>query len=244
MGSKKRSAWRSQRRRNSLHPSAAWMICSPANARSQRHDEARGRASPQILRAQEPPRQPLRSRGSPPAECAEHSAPPYVYHCPYCNGWRLTSKGNRAAGTARSFAGFHQLSPKGEDAAVIPFFGQRGRLSVWRVSSYWTMAPAAAAPKAMLAMMARGTRSHCLGQLLALFRASLVDVLHVVGVGQARRRRAPTEARRRACRTIPPSTKDEIEGVLPDDVKTRGGKRFHRETRKTRRDHRRDDRNQ
>ena len=28
------------------------------------------------------------------AECAEHGAPPlHVYHCPYCNGWHLTSKG-------------------------------------------------------------------------------------------------------------------------------------------------------
>lgn len=27
------------------------------------------------------------------AECAEHGAPPlHVYHCPYCNGWHLTSK--------------------------------------------------------------------------------------------------------------------------------------------------------
>lgn len=28
------------------------------------------------------------------AECADHGAPPlHVYHCPYCNGWHLTSKG-------------------------------------------------------------------------------------------------------------------------------------------------------
>ena len=26
-------------------------------------------------------------------ECADHGAPPlHVYHCPYCNGWHLTSK--------------------------------------------------------------------------------------------------------------------------------------------------------
>ena len=64
------------------------------NARSQRHDEERA-AALRHKACERKNRYASRYEAElTAAECAEHGAPPlHVYHCPYCNGWHLTSKG-------------------------------------------------------------------------------------------------------------------------------------------------------
>ena len=69
MGSKKRSAWQKQKAEFAASLGGMDDLFASENARRYEAE----------LTA---------------AECAEHGAPPlHVYHCPYCNGWHLTSKG-------------------------------------------------------------------------------------------------------------------------------------------------------
>ena len=81
MGSKKRSAWQKQKAEFAASLGGMDDLFASESARSQRHEEERAAARRHKAELTA-------------AECAEHGAPPlHVYHCPYCNGWHLTSKG-------------------------------------------------------------------------------------------------------------------------------------------------------
>mgnify|MGYP000597455075 CR=1 FL=1 len=127
MGSKKRSAWQKQKAEFAASLGGMDDLFASENARSQRHDEER-EAAHRRKSCERKNRYASRYEAELTAvECAEHGAPPlHVYHCPYCNGWHLTSKGSRAAGTAGSFAEFRifrrvsQLSQRGERGDAAP----------------------------------------------------------------------------------------------------------------------------
>ena len=138
MGSKKRSAWQKQKAEFAASLGGMDDLFASENARSQRHDEER-EAAHRRKSCERKNRYASRYEAElTAAECAEHGAPPlHVYHCPYCNGWHLTSKGEYGCGHRRVFRRVSQLSQRGEGGCctAIPFFGQRGGLSVWRVGS-------------------------------------------------------------------------------------------------------------
>lgn len=145
MGSKKRSAWQKQKAEFAASLGGMDDLFASENARSQRHDEER-EAAHRRKSCERKNRYASRYEAElTAAECAEHGAPPlHVYHCPYCNGWHLTSKGEQDCGHRRVFRRVSHLSQSfatfakgrgGGCCTVIPFFGQRGGLSVWRVGS-------------------------------------------------------------------------------------------------------------
>ena len=94
MGSKKRSAWQKQKAEFAASLGGMDDLIASENARSQRHDEERA-AALRHKACERKNRYASRYEAElTAAECAEHGAPPlHVYHCPYCNGWHLTSKG-------------------------------------------------------------------------------------------------------------------------------------------------------
>ncbi len=129
MGSKKRSAWQKQKAEFAASLGGMDDLFASENARSQRHDEERAAA--------------LRHKA---CERKNRYASRYeaeLTAAPTATAGTSLRRGSRAAGTAGSFAEFRifrrvsQLSQRGEGGCctVIPFFGQRGGLSVWRVGS-------------------------------------------------------------------------------------------------------------
>ena len=94
VGSKKRSAWQKQKAEFAASLGGMDDLVASENARSQRHDEER-EAAHRRKSCERKNRYASRYEAElTAAECAEHGAPPlHVYHCPYCNGWHLTSKG-------------------------------------------------------------------------------------------------------------------------------------------------------
>ena len=136
MGSKKRSAWQKQKAEFAASLGGMDDLFASENARSQRHDEERA-AALRHKACERKNRYASRYEAElTAAECAEHAAPT-------ATAGTSLRRGSRAAGTAGSFAEFRifrrvsQLSQRGEGGCctVIPFFGQRGGLSVWRVGS-------------------------------------------------------------------------------------------------------------
>ena len=79
MGSKKRSAWQKQKAEFAASLGGMDDLFASENARSQRHDEERAAA--------------LRHKACERKNRYASPPPLHVYHCPYCNGWHLTSKG-------------------------------------------------------------------------------------------------------------------------------------------------------
>lgn len=94
VGSKKRSAWQKQKAEFAASFGGMDDLFASESARSQRHDEERA-AARRHKACERKNRYASRYEAElTAAECAEHGAPPlHVYHCPYCNGWHLTSKG-------------------------------------------------------------------------------------------------------------------------------------------------------
>lgn len=144
MGSKKRSAWQKQKAEFAASLGGMDDLFASESARSQRHEEERA-AARRHKACERKNRYASRYEAElTAAECAEHGAPPCTSTtAPTATAGTSLRRGSRAAGTAGSFAEFRifrrvsQLSQRGEGGCctVIPFFGQRGGLSVWRVGS-------------------------------------------------------------------------------------------------------------
>lgn len=177
MGSKKRSAWQKQKAEFAASLGGMDDLFASENARSQRHDEERA-AALRHKACERKNRYASRYEAElTAAECAEHGAPPlHVYHCPIAMAGTSPQRGSNQARehfwcSPQAFRIFRRVSQVSQSFAS---FAKRGRgplrgnflfRAAWRAQRRArrfmakAMAPAAAAPRARLAMMAKGTRS-------------------------------------------------------------------------------------